>query len=228
MCYANKRTGATTGAWPGRPGLLRLEGLGLERKGRLRTVLRRAVHAGAEPHRDSRVDATDQRTSEHHASRLSQDRGAPARPQGAGDRPAGTRQWTSPCYIKEYPLVVSRGAGAMVEDVDGNRYLDFMAGIAVSSTGYGHPKVVAAVKEAADRFLHICGSDFYYEGMAALCERLGAARAGPVQEAGLPDQLRHRGGRRRRSSSPATRPGAPRSSPSAGAFHGRTHRRGDA
>jgi len=85
--------------------------------------------------------------------------------------------WTSSCYIKEYPLVVSRGQGVMVEDVDGNRYLDFMAGIAVSSTGYGHPKVVAAVKEAADRFLHICGSDFYYEGMAALCERL--ARLAP-------------------------------------------------
>jgi 4-aminobutyrate aminotransferase len=85
--------------------------------------------------------------------------------------------WTSTCYIKEYPLVVSRGQGVMVEDVDGNRYLDFMAGIAVSATGYGHPKVVAAVKDAADRFLHICGSDFYYEGMAALCERL--ARLAP-------------------------------------------------
>ena len=85
--------------------------------------------------------------------------------------------WTSTCYIKEYPLVVARGEGVMVEDVDGNRFLDFMAGIAVASTGYGHPKVVAAVKEAADRFLHICGSDFYYEGMAALCERL--ARIAP-------------------------------------------------
>src|ERR687883_1222165 len=86
-------------------------------------------------------------------------------------------EWTSSCYIKEYPLVVARGSGVMVEDVDGNRYLDFMAGIAVSSTGYGHPKVIAAVKEAADRFLHICGSDFYYEGMAQLCERL--ARLAP-------------------------------------------------
>src|SRR6185369_6684537 len=71
--------------------------------------------------------------------------------------------WTASCYIKEYPLVVARGQGLMVEDVDGNRYLDFMAGIAVCSTGYGHPKVVAAVKDAADRFLHICGSDFYCE-----------------------------------------------------------------
>src|SRR5918999_953527 len=87
-------------------------------------------------------------------------------------------EWTSTCYIKEYPLVVARGSGVMVEDVDGNRYLDFMAGIAVSSTGYGHPTVVAAVKEAADRFLHICGSDFYYEGMAALSERLAKLAPG--------------------------------------------------
>lgn len=86
-------------------------------------------------------------------------------------------EWTSTCYIKEYPLVVARGKGVMVEDVDGNRFLDFMAGIAVSSTGYGHPKVVTAVQEAAGRFLHICGSDFYYEAMAVLCERL--ARLAP-------------------------------------------------
>ncbi len=66
----------------------------------------------------------------------------------------------------------------MVEDVDGNRYLDFMAGIAVSSTGYGHPRVVAAVKDAADEFLHICGSDFYYAGMAAICERLAKLAPG--------------------------------------------------
>ena len=91
-------------------------------------------------------------------------------------------EWTSTCYIKEYPLVVARGQGVMVEDVDGNRYLDFMAGIAVSSTGYGHPKVVAAVKDAADRFLHICGSDFYYEGMAALCERLARIAPGSSQK----------------------------------------------
>ncbi|HEX7336490.1 MAG TPA: acetyl ornithine aminotransferase family protein [Gemmatimonadales bacterium] len=91
-------------------------------------------------------------------------------------------EWTSTCYIKEYPLVVSRGRGVMVEDVDGNRYLDFMAGIAVSSTGYGHPKVIAAVKEAADRFLHVCGSDFYYEGMATLCERLARIAPGPSKK----------------------------------------------
>ena len=86
-------------------------------------------------------------------------------------------QWTSTSYIKEYPLVVARGRGAMVEDVDGNRFLDFMAGIAVASTGHSHPDVVRAIAQSAERFLHICGSDFYYEGMAALCERL--ARVAP-------------------------------------------------
>ena len=90
--------------------------------------------------------------------------------------------WTSPCYIKEYPLVVERGRGAMVEDVDGNRYLDFMAGIAVTSTGHSHPAVVQAIKDAADRFLHICGSDFYYEEMAALCERLATLAPGPSRK----------------------------------------------
>lgn len=85
----------------------------------------------------------------------------------------------APCYIKEYPLVVARGEGPMVEDVDGNRFLDFMAGIAVCSTGYSHPAVVKAIKDAADRFLHICGGDFYYEGMAALSERLAAITPGP-------------------------------------------------
>jgi 4-aminobutyrate aminotransferase len=89
------------------------------------------------------------------------------------------RAFTSHAYLKEYPLVIARGAGAMVEDVDGNRFLDFMSGIAVSSTGYGHPKVVAAVQEAAANFLHICGSDFYFEGMAALAERLARLAPGP-------------------------------------------------
>ena len=90
--------------------------------------------------------------------------------------------WTSTSYIKEYPLAVACGRGAMIEDVDGNRYLDFMAGIAVASTGYGHPAVVAAIKDAADRFLHICGTDFYYESMAAVCERLARLAPGPSKK----------------------------------------------
>src|SRR5205809_1437054 len=87
-------------------------------------------------------------------------------------------RWASTSYTKEYPLVVARGEGAMVEYVDGNRFLDFMAGIAVAATGHGHPKVVRAIQEAASRFLHICGSDFYYEDFAALCERLAKLAPG--------------------------------------------------
>ncbi len=67
----------------------------------------------------------------------------------------------------------------MIEDVDGNRYLDFMAGIAVASTGHAHPKVVAAIESAAKKFLHICSTDFYYESFAAVCERLAKLAPGP-------------------------------------------------
>jgi 4-aminobutyrate aminotransferase len=91
------------------------------------------------------------------------------------------RAATATCYLKEYPLVVARGQGAMVEDVDGNRFLDFMAGIAVASTGHSHPKVVAAIQDAAAKFLHICGGDFYYESFAALPERL--AKLAPGKDA---------------------------------------------
>lgn len=79
---------------------------------------------------------------------------------------------TSPSYIKEYPLVIDRGEGSFVYDVDGNKYLDLMAGIAVTSTGYNHPKVVNAIKSAADKFLHICFTDFYYESAIDICSRL--------------------------------------------------------
>jgi 4-aminobutyrate aminotransferase len=88
--------------------------------------------------------------------------------------------YASPSYVKEYPLVAAGGRGAMLEDVDGNRYVDWMAGIAVSCTGYNHPAVVAAVQEAAGRFLHVCGTDFYYEGFSNLMERL--ARSVPGKE----------------------------------------------
>ena len=68
---------------------------------------------------------------------------------------------TSQSYGRVYPLVVKQGRGAIIEDVDGNHFLDFMAGIAVASTGHSHPKVVKAIEEQARKFLHICGSDFY-------------------------------------------------------------------
>jgi 4-aminobutyrate aminotransferase len=89
------------------------------------------------------------------------------------------REWTSPSYIKVSPLAIAGGKGAMVEDVDGNRYIDFMAGIAVSATGYNHPKVVAAIQEQAGKFLHVCGTDFYFDGFARLAERLAKSVPGP-------------------------------------------------
>jgi 4-aminobutyrate aminotransferase len=92
---------------------------------------------------------------------------------------AQDERYASTSYIKEYPLVVARGEGPMIEDVDGNRYLDFMAGIAVASTGHAHPQVVAAIESAARKFLHICSTDFYYESFAAVCERLAKLAPGP-------------------------------------------------
>jgi 4-aminobutyrate aminotransferase len=91
-------------------------------------------------------------------------------------------RFTSTSYIKEYPLVMSGGSGAMVEDADGNRFIDFMAGIAVSATGYNHPEVVGAVRCQAERFFHICGTDFYYDGFARLAERLTQLAPGPSRK----------------------------------------------
>ena len=78
----------------------------------------------------------------------------------------------SPSLIKEYPLVVERAQGTMVEDKDGNKFLDFMTGIAVTITGHCHPKVVEAIKNQAEKLIHICGTDFYYDTYTRLCERL--------------------------------------------------------
>jgi 4-aminobutyrate aminotransferase len=86
----------------------------------------------------------------------------------------------SPSYTRCYPLVVSRGEGAMVEDVDGNRFLDFNAGIAVASTGHCHPQVVEAIERQARRLIHMSGTDFYYENMVELAEKLAALAPGGV------------------------------------------------
>jgi 4-aminobutyrate aminotransferase len=77
----------------------------------------------------------------------------------------------SPSYPRDYPFVMSHGRGAEVWDVDGNRFLDFAAGIAVCSTGHAHPKVVQAIKDAADQFLHI-SSDYWHERQIALGEKI--------------------------------------------------------
>ncbi|BAJ63360.1 putative 4-aminobutyrate aminotransferase [Anaerolinea thermophila UNI-1] len=77
----------------------------------------------------------------------------------------------SPSYPRGYPFVMDHGKGCEVWDVDGNRFLDFAAGIAVNSTGHSHPKVVKAIQEQAEKFLHI-SSDFYHEGWIRLGESL--------------------------------------------------------
>ena len=87
----------------------------------------------------------------------------------------------SPSYTRCYPLVIERGEGAIVEDVDGNRFLDFNAGIAVVAAGHSHPRVVAAIQEQAARFLHMSGTDFYYEGMVGFAEKLAALTPGEVR-----------------------------------------------
>ena len=78
----------------------------------------------------------------------------------------------SPSFTRSYPFVMDHGQGCWVTDVDGNRFLDFTAGIAVVTTGHSHPKVVAAIKEQADHFLHMSGTDFYYRTEIELAERL--------------------------------------------------------
>lgn len=80
----------------------------------------------------------------------------------------------SPSLTRAYPLVAESGSGMVVTDVDGNRFLDFAAGIAVCSTGHSHPKVVAAIHEQADRLIHIAATDFYEPRYTELMERLAA------------------------------------------------------
>ena len=86
----------------------------------------------------------------------------------------------SPSYTRSTPLVIERGEGAMVEDPDGNRFLDFSAGIAVVATGHCHPRVVEAIQQQAARFIHMSGTDFYYEEFVALAEKLAALAPGGV------------------------------------------------
>src|SRR5262249_19177535 len=88
-------------------------------------------------------------------------------------------QYTSPSYTRIYPLVCARGSGAVIEDVDGNLFLDFTAGIAVCSTGHCHPRVVAAIQDQAARLIHMSGTDFYYQPQIDLAQRLAELAPGP-------------------------------------------------
>jgi 4-aminobutyrate aminotransferase len=84
------------------------------------------------------------------------------------------RKFVSPSYTRDYPFVIARGEGAVVEDVDGNRFLDCAAGIAVNSTGVSHPDVVTAIADQAQKFIHMSGTDFYYEPQVRLAEELAS------------------------------------------------------
>lgn len=89
------------------------------------------------------------------------------------------RTFVSPSYTRDYPLVIARGEGAVIEDVDGNTFLDCAAGIAVNSTGISHPEVVKAIADQAAKFIHMSGTDFYYEPQVRLAEAL--SRLVPIQ-----------------------------------------------
>src|SRR5262245_8321239 len=91
---------------------------------------------------------------------------------------ATDEQYTSPSYTRVYPLGVERGYGAVIEDVDGNRFLDFTAGIAVCSTGHCHPRVVAAIQQQAAKLLHMSGTDFYYAPQGDLAKKLAQIAPG--------------------------------------------------
>ena len=86
---------------------------------------------------------------------------------------------TSPSLTRVYPLVVRRARGCVIEDVDGNRFLDFNAGIAVAAAGHAHPAVNAAIHAQVDDVLHYCSSDFYLPAYADVCERLAAVAPMP-------------------------------------------------
>src|SRR6266702_5012646 len=84
----------------------------------------------------------------------------------------GDDKYISPSYTRSYPLVAKQGRGIVVTDVDGNEFFDFSSGIAVTSTGHCHPDVVAAIQKQAGQLIHMSGTDFYYESLVTLAERL--------------------------------------------------------
>lgn len=82
------------------------------------------------------------------------------------------KAYVSPSYTRDFPLVVDHGKGCWVTDSDGNEFLDFSSGIAVTSTGHCHPEVVKAIKDQADKLLHMSGTDFYYPTQSKLAKKL--------------------------------------------------------
>lgn len=134
---------------------------------------------------------------------------------------ARDQEAVSPSYTRSYPFVMARGEGSLAWDVDGNRYIDFNAGIAVAATGHAHPKVVEAIQEQAARFIHMAGTDFYYAVQIELAEKLNSLVPGRE-----PKQLffTNSGAEAVEAALKLTRyhTGRPRVLAFLGAFHGRT------
>jgi 4-aminobutyrate aminotransferase len=87
-------------------------------------------------------------------------------------------RYVSPSYTRPYPLVIKRGEGAIIEDVDGNYFLDFNAGVAVCTTGHSHPKIVETISKQAGEFIHLAAADYYYPQLAELAEKLEQSTPG--------------------------------------------------
>ncbi len=100
-------------------------------------------------------------------------------PNGA-EMLARDKLYVSPSYTPVYPLFVERGSGCVIQDVDGNLFLDFTAGIAVTNTGHCHPEVVAAIQDQAAKLIHMSGTDFYYRPQIDLAEKLAKVAPGPT------------------------------------------------
>ncbi len=92
------------------------------------------------------------------------------------------QKFVSQSYTRVYPLVVKKAKGVWVEDVDGNRFLDFNSGIAVCNTGHCHPRVVEAIRRQAEQLIHMSGSDFYYEAQSNLAAKLAEITPGPKEK----------------------------------------------
>ncbi len=131
----------------------------------------------------------------------------------------------SPSYTRVYPLVVQRGSGAVIEDVDGNRFLDCTAGIAVTAAGHCHPRVVAAIQDQAAKLLHMSGTDFYYEPEIQLAEKLATLAPGASPASPRRVFYTNSGAESLEAALKLARwhTGRPRAIAFFGAFHGRTY-----
>src|SRR4051812_9939730 len=131
-------------------------------------------------------------------------------------------RFVSPSYTRVYPLVVERGSGAVIQDVDGNLFLDFTAGIAVTATGHCHPHGVAAITDQAQRLLHMSGTDFYYAPQIDLSQRLAEAGGWPGRRRVF---FTNSGAEALEAALKLARwhTGRPRAIAFFGAFHGRTY-----